>query len=95
MSKFIPYWDDKDPDERLAYKMDWSGELGADTIQSATFTIVSGPGLVKGSESHADREAIIVLSGGTLGQTCEILNRINTAGGEILDKTAKLRIRKR
>lgn len=84
-------WPFKDPDEILDYQVNWAARLGGDTITSSDFTVPAG--LVKDSESNDATTATVWLSGGTIGQTYLILNRVGTAGGREMDQTVKLRIK--
>ena len=82
----------KDPDETLDYIVDWSARLGADdTISTSAFTVPAG--LTKDSDDNTTTTATVWLSGGTLGETYEILNRVTTAGGRTYDQTLKLKIK--
>lgn len=90
----IPRWEDKDPQDIAAYAVDWSERLGEDTISTSTFSVVSGNVSIA-SQDKTDTLARCALSGGTLNETCEILNHIVTAGGKEYDQTVSLRIRKR
>lgn len=90
----IPRLPDKDPNEVVDYVVDWATRLGVDTIAGSTFSGVSGT-VVIDSSSNTATTATVVLSAGTLGETCELLNRITTAGGRVFDQTMTVRIRKR
>ncbi len=84
-------WPNKDPDEVLDYEIDWAARLTTDTISTSTWTVPSG--ITKDSDSKTSTTTTVWLSGGTLGDSYEILNRIVTAGGRTMDQTVKLKIK--
>lgn len=92
-------WPNKDPEEVLDYELDWEARLTdaaqetTDTISSSSWVVPSG--ITKNSDSNTDTTTTIWLSGGTLGETYEFLNRIVTAGGRTMDQTVKIKIRAR
>lgn len=87
-------WPSKDPDEVLDYDVNWTARLlTGETIVSSSFTVAVGT-VVKDSEGFTpEGVATVWLSGGTVGEVCEVLNHITTSQGREYDKTAKLRIR--
>jgi hypothetical protein len=86
-------WPAKDPNEVLDYDVDWTDRLEAgETITTSTFTVASGD-VVVDDDSDAAGVCTVWLSGGTVGTTCVILNRIETSEGRIYDQSVKLRIR--
>lgn len=87
-------WEEpKDPDEVLDYQIDWSGRLDeADTIATSTWTVPDG--LTEGApDSFDDTTTTVWLTGGTLGTTYDLLNRVTTAGGRTMDQTMKLKVK--
>ncbi len=96
MSKKWPF---KDPDEVLDYEIDWYGTAvepgrlygSTDTIDTSLWVTPSG--ITKDSDDQTGTTTTIWLSGGTLGETYEILNRVVTAGGRTMDQTVKLKIK--
>ncbi|MDB5612041.1 MAG: hypothetical protein JWP25_8941 [Bradyrhizobium sp.] len=86
-------WPFKDPDEVLDYEIDWSARLLTDTISTSTWLVPDG--IVKESDSNTTTTAIIWLSGGTLGNSYDLLNRIVTTGGRTMDQTARLKIKEK
>ena len=86
-------WPPKDPDETLDYGADWSDPLAGDTIALSAFTVPTG--LTKQSEANTTTTATVWLTGGTLGANYEILNRVTTSGGRIMDQTFKLAVRRK
>ena len=92
-------WAPKDPDEVLDYMVDWQDDddpclEAGETISTSTFTIVTGT-VVIDSQSNTDTTATVWLSGGAVGERCDVLNRVTTSEGRTYDHTAKLRIRSR
>lgn len=86
-------WPPKDPDEVLDYQFDWSERLeDGETISTSTFIVAAGT-ITLGATSFAGGLTTVWLSGGTLGESCTITNRITTSGGRTYDESAKLRIR--
>jgi hypothetical protein len=85
-------WPPKDPDEILDYQIDWADRLGVgDTIQTSTWTVPAG---ITGSlQSAAAQNVTIWLSGGTVGKTYQIHNRIISTGGRTMDQTVGIAIR--
>ena len=81
----------KDPDEVLDYVRDWTAVLDGDTIATSTWTPPTG--ITVDSNSHTDTTATAWISGGTLGQSYDVLNRVTTAGGRTFDKTLRFIIR--
>lgn len=75
----------KDPDARKDYAVDWSDELGDDTISSSEWTVPSG--LTSDLDTSDDTNAVVWLEGGTLGTEYEVVNSIVTAAGRELDQT--------
>lgn len=91
-------WPFKDPEEVLDYTVDWRPRLGADTIVSTVFTIVSGEAsttlhMDSWSITGLDQMTTLWLSGGTLGVTYRILNHITTAAGRQMEQTVKLKVK--
>lgn len=89
-------WPYKDPDEVLDYAIDWTELLEGDTIDTSDWIISVGSVVIDTSDVDTARAvATVWLSGGTLGETCEVLNRVVTLGGRTMDRTVRLRIRTR
>lgn len=87
-------WPDKDPNEKLDYTLNWTAALiDSDTIQESLWTVPSG--LVSSSESHDDTKCVIWLSGGTEGEKYTISNKITTAAGRIMERSATLKVKSR
>lgn len=86
-------WPPKDPDELLDYQVDWTDRLAADNIQTSSWVVPAG--LTQSLPSFTSKTATIWFSGGTIGQTYKVLNRIVTSGGRTMDQTVGLLIRVR
>ena len=83
-------WPSKDPDELLDYQVSWVKGLAGDTILTSTFIVPDG--LVKDSEENTSNTATVWLSGGTLGESYIVVNRITTVTGRIMDQSVRLRV---
>ena len=88
VAKFI-----KDPDAVLDYKMRWAPWLKGDTISGSLWTVPDG--ITKDSDEFDDSTATVWLSGGTVGESYDVVNRITTAGGRTDDRTISVKIRER
>lgn len=82
----------KDPDEVLDYRVDWSARLGTDAIATSEWEFVEQAGLEKDSDTNTTTSTTVWLSGGTAGEVGVLLNRITTTGGRTLEETAALTI---
>jgi hypothetical protein len=92
----IPIWDrTKDPDEVVDYDLDWSAEIGDDTIVSSQWFPTKAAGLTINSNAFDDTATKVWLSGGTIGETATLTNRVSTAGGRTLEQSCRLPIRER
>ena len=85
-------WPAKDPNEVLDYQIDWTKRLDGDTISTSTYSVAVGTAVVD-SSSKTTTTSTVWLSGGTLDETCEILNRVVTAGGRTFDQTVRVKIK--
>lgn len=72
-------------------------ETPSDTIATSTFVLPDQVGsdnpLVADSTENTTTRTKVWLSGGVIGQSYEIVNRIVTAGGRTMDQTVKLKIK--
>ncbi len=71
--------DDKDPASIVAYSIDWTDELGTDTILSSSWNVPAPFVLV--SQGVSGYIAQVTISGGAAGRTLLITNTITTNGG--------------
>lgn len=83
----------KDPNAVLDYEIDWETWLGSDTISSSSWTADSG--LTVDSDTSTTTTATAWLSGGTVGTTYSVTNRIVTAAGRTEDRTIKIKVAER
>lgn len=84
----------KDPDAVLDYLIDWSEWLAdAETIDTSTMLVETG--ITKDSATNTTTTATVWLSGGTLGETYEVTNRIVTSQGRTEDRTIIIYIAER
>lgn len=81
----------KDPDSVLDYAVDWSDWLGTDTIATSSWTVPTG--ITNDSDSNTTTVATVFLSGGTIGQRYDLVNRITTAAGRTADRTITIIVR--
>lgn len=75
----------KDPGEARDYYVDWTARLSGDTIVTSTFTAETG--IVVGATTFTTTRATYHVSGGTAGFEYQIVNRITTALGDVLEQT--------
>ena len=80
----------KDQNAILDYRIDWSLWLDGDTISTSTWTLESG--ITKATDTFTDTITTIWLSGGTLGTTYTVSNRITTANGRTEDRTIEVSV---
>jgi hypothetical protein len=86
----------KDPDANLDYQIDWSEWLGADTISASVWTVAPpAGGLTAATPSQTTVTTRVWLSGGTVGQTVRVTNRITTAQGRIDERSFNVRLGER
>ncbi|OYN81786.1 hypothetical protein [Mycolicibacterium sphagni] len=85
----------KDPNARLDFGVDWGGALlGGDVIVSSTWIIseTNDGILVIDDDSFTATRATVWLTGGAVGFTYKVTNRIVTAAGRIDDWTLRVKI---
>ncbi len=80
----------KDSDEILNFGIDWADYLEADTITNSTW--ITPVGISQIASSFTDTQAIIKISGGTLGVIYRITNRIITSAGETVDQSIDIEV---
>lgn len=86
-------WDSKDPDEVLDYQVNWADRLAeGDTLESSSWIAPDGA-LVVVSDSFTTTTTTIWLSGGELGESYDLVNRVVTVGGRTHDQTVRLKVR--
>ena len=83
---FIPDAPPKDPDSTIDYGLDWSNWLASgETITASSWPETGG--LVNESESFTTSKASIFVSGGTVGASYTLTNRISTNFGRTEDRS--------
>lgn len=80
----------KDPQAVENFGIDWVNVLGEDSISSSSWTVDSG--ITKDSTDISGTQAIVVLSGGTAGQSYQAVNRIVTTGGKTHELSLKIAV---
>lgn len=90
-------WPAKDPDEVLDYRLDWTDRLESETISTSEWIVADGDVEILDTAPHEagidGLETYVWLSGGTLGETCEVTNRIVTSASRTRDFTTRLKIK--
>lgn len=64
--------------------------MSGDTIASSTWIVDDG--IVNDSAQNTTTITTIWISGGTVGTTYNVTNRITTAAGRIMDQDVKIRV---
>lgn len=83
---FIPDAPPKDPDSTIDYGIDWSSWLASgETISTSAWPDLGD--LVSESESNTTTATAIFISGGVLGATYTLTNRITTSAGRTEDRS--------
>lgn len=85
----------KDPNATLDYKRDWAVWLApfGDTILTSAWIVPAG--LTKGTDTSTSTTATVWLSGGTAGQSYDVVNRVVTTQGRTDDRTMQIVVRER
>lgn len=82
-------WPPKDPDETVAYTVDWSEQLGTDAIASYTMVVSSGDATIE-DERQSVRALKFYIAGGTNDTTTTFLNTVTTNTGQVLERLFSL-----
>lgn len=84
----------KDEASVLDYAVDWEDWLcNEETILTSTWDVPEG--ITKDSDSKTDTIATVWLSGGTTGETYELVNHITTSGARTVERTITIHVRER
>lgn len=83
----------KDPNAVLDYYVDWTRWLNGDTIATSVWAVTAG--LTVANDTHTPTAATVWLSGGVMGETYRVTNRITTAGGRTEDRSFDVKIAER
>lgn len=87
----MPQFMEKDPNAKRDFTVDLSGVLPSGvTISSVAWTVPTG--LTSEAVSNTTTTATIRLSGGTLGETYQVVCRTTWSNAEIDDRTIKIRV---
>jgi hypothetical protein len=85
----------KDPDATLDYEIDWTDWLNGDTISSMSYTADSGITVETAMCTETTTSSFLWVSGGTVGESYEVVCRVTTAAGRIDDRTLKFKIKQK
>ena len=88
-----PYFRDTSPGETRNYSIAWTAPLNGDTISSSTFSVETGSVTIADSDNTTTSTSF-ALSGGTIGETAQLLNSVTTSAGETLEQRVLVRVRK-
>ena len=84
----------KDPTAVLDYKFNWAAWLATGaTISTSTWTVDDG--ITKDSDVKSATETVVWLSGGTLGESYRVTNKITTSGNRTESRTMHFTIKNR
>jgi hypothetical protein len=82
----------KDPDATRRYTIDWTRWLASqspgEVISESDWLVPDG--LLMQDHGHEPYKTIVWLSGGTLGATYSVINRVITSVGQVQDATIEL-----
>lgn len=78
----------KDPDEEFIEGFDWSDRLVTDeTLSASVWEVASG--LTGSGATYTDTETQIELTGGTVGTSYLVTNRVTTSNGAVYQRSFK------
>lgn len=83
----------KDPNETRIYRMDWSAQLGKETIANSSWTIPEGITPVSNGIIEGRNKTFIMLSGGTDDTSYVLTNTIILSTGEIYERSGQLDVK--
>lgn len=83
----------KDGAATLDYRVDWEEWLDGDTIATSTWTVPAG--LTQGAATNSTTTATVWLSGGTVGTTYQVTNRVVTAAGRTDERSFRVYVTER
>jgi len=83
----------KDPDEKLDFGFDWKTAMDGDTIASSAWVVPGGITQDTPSPSNDAYTTTIWLSGGTNGTDYDVVNRVTTAGGRVMEASLLVQVR--
>lgn len=98
-------WQDKDPDDIIDYSVDWTAQLGTNTISSITWKIYDATsgwitwsagavenGLQHVSNTNTNTVATIYLGLGTAFTTYSIICRMTASDTTVIEQEVRLRV---
>lgn len=88
-------WPAKDPDELLAYSIDFAERLAGDEIISAEWSLIVPAGIDIDDSEYQGTRAIARIGAGTVGLTAKLHCRIVTLAAQTMDETVSLPIASR
>ena len=83
----------KDPNETRIYRMDWSAQLGKESIANSSWTVPEGLTLVANGIVEGRNKTYIMLSGGTEETSYILTNTIVVSTGEIYERSGQLDVK--
>jgi hypothetical protein len=87
--------EDKDPDEIRDYGVDWTPQLlSGVTITTSVWSVASGTVVIQ-AQSHTETNTTVRLTGGKLGEICNLLNTVTLSDGESYEQTCQLAVQSR
>ena len=84
----------KDPNAVLDYAIDWSKWLAGDQISESAWS-VSDPALEVSDETNTATQATVWLSGGAVGTSYTVTNKITTQAGRIDERSFIVQVQDR
>jgi hypothetical protein len=84
----------KDPNAVLDYAIDWSKLLAEDQIAESRWS-VSDPALEATDDTSTATQATVWLSGGAVGQSYTVTNKITTQAGRIDERSFIVQVQDR
>ena len=84
----------KDPNAVLDYAVDWSKWLAGDQISDSSWS-VSDPALEISDQANTATQATVWLSGGAVGTSYTVTNKITTQAGRIDERSFIVQVQDR
>lgn len=87
----------KDPQARVDYAIDWVGYLDGATLAASLWSVVpdEAGGIAVEQESFDPGRTAARLSGGVVGHTYSVSNRVTLSDGSIDERSISLRVEER
>jgi hypothetical protein len=87
---------EKDPDAELSYTFNWTTWLNGETLVIANCLWVAPEGIDIITQQHEEAgESTVRLSGGTAGESYEVVNNVESSTGEKDNRTLLVEIREK